>query len=223
MSILWNFDKYAKIEALPFDPSCINENDLIPISDVELLLKAGTPLVESSGVVAPLGEDDDPTCFAAEDYHFILTDAQQTKLVKCVTKGYIEKAKVLAAMGVLVDPTADWAEDLAALGLYLVDELGALPGSGGGGSGAGGLLVVGVDASSPSRMVMDKTWKEIADSDFAVCFIATPSGRAQAYITTISEGAVGVVAWNNSADAFSALTFHAESDDSYPHTGTELV
>jgi hypothetical protein len=188
MSILWNFDKYAKIEMLPFDPLCINDDNLIPISDVELLLKAGTPLslagAESEhlvmdgeekpslftpGTVHPIEDEAFPTCFAAEDYHFILTNAQQPKLVECVTKGYIEKAKVLEALdtdgaGALdeleieaADPTADWAEGLAALGLYLVDDLGALPA---GGSGGGALLI----GPAPIPGYVDCTWQDISDA-----------------------------------------------------------
>jgi hypothetical protein len=185
MSILWNFDKYAKIEELPFDPLCINENYLIPISDHELLLKAGTPLALSgegeigttAGTVSPVGWLGVPTCFAAEDYHFILTNAQQPKLVKCVTKGYIEKAKVLEALdtdgaGALdelaieaADPTADWAEGLASLGLYLVDDLGALPGgSGGGGSGGSVFIVTATYNEEQDTYVCDKTWKQISDA-----------------------------------------------------------
>ena len=191
MSILWNFDKYAKIEELPYDPASINGNDLIPISGVELLLKAGTPLVlaveeedegggdeakgavkkgatktaetpsYTTGTVHVLDQESAPTCFAAEDYHFILTNAQQPKLVKCVTKGYIEKAKVLEAMDAEEDPTADWAESLAALGLYLVDDLGALPGSSGGGSSGGGTFVTHVDSSAGN---LGCSWQDLADA-----------------------------------------------------------
>lgn len=177
MSILWNFDKFAKIEELPFDPQCINANSLFQISDHELLLKAGAPLAVyeedgggidykspakkgalkkkagpnyTAGTVHPFGyEVPSPTCFAAEDYHFILTNAQQPKLVKCVTKGYIEKAKVLEAMDAEEDPTADWKEDLAALGLHLVDDLGKICQCGGSGGGSGGASIDPGDLVEP--------------------------------------------------------------------------
>jgi hypothetical protein len=235
MSILWNFDKYAKIEMLPFDPLCINGRDLFQISDHELLLKAGTPLAPAGeedetphtpGTVHPFDEEV-PTCFAAEDYHFILTNAQQPNLVKCVTKGYIEKAKVLESMVFEEDPTADWAEDLAALGLYLVDDLGNLPGSSGGGSGGGLYVPMTTDDTDPENpvTVAGKTLGEMRSAVERGLFVYTTAFYTDPHLgerdyhvlplqTITVSGAGGAVISFESQNT--DLTLYAQSDDEYP-------
>ena len=220
MSILWNFDKYAKIEDLPFDPAYISSSYLTAVSADELLLKAGTPLKATSGVVAPLGQNDTPTCFANEDYHFILTNPQQPKMLKCVTKGYVEQAKVLAATGLESVP-AGWADALAALGLFLVDDLGNLPGGSGGGSSGGGVFVA-TAAYENGAIVLDKTWAEIknAINNKSPAFIYTSDNKFSEY----SMYPILSVFYNDAINKYSVvatigentLTFTASSQDGHP-------
>lgn len=177
MSILWNFDKYAKIEELPYAPSGIGpEMGLQDLGNGVFLLKEGTPLgfdPEAGVFTFPLGRPVstlDAFYFAAEDYHFILTNAQQPKLVECVTKGYVEKAKVREAVKDQIveggDLPDDWDEFLATEGLYLIDDLGNLPGGSGGGSSGGGILTVTGTYGETAFFgepgyTLDKTYAEI--------------------------------------------------------------
>lgn len=88
--------------------------------------------------------------------------------------------------------------------------------------GSGGVLAVRI--SGKDQKVMDKTWQEIADSDFAVCY-TTPAlgGKYFMYITRAtafeSDYEVTVAVWDGSSDAFVSEVFTTDSPDGYPSHG----
>lgn len=227
MSILWNFDKYAKIEMLPFDPARINATDLIDRGNGEFLLPAGFPVAVLFGLVTTHVTPAQYNAIVAEDYFFYAQQANQSKVIPVVTKGYVDAAKAVAAFNE-TRPTPEWrmteenfiklfSPSLSAAGVYLVPSSGQI------GGGSGGVLAVRI-SSGAGESGMDKTWQEIADSDFAVCY-ATPAlgGKYFMYITraAVSETqyTVTVVSWDNSSDAFVSRVFYTDSPDGHPHFG----
>lgn len=87
---------------------------------------------------------------------------------------------------------------------------------GGGGSGGGGVLVVGVNSDT---MALDKTWKEITDAPLAVAKLDSGFGVMGIYLLSAywsQENAyyVGFVAYNG--NAMVELEFVATSETGYP-------
>ena len=227
MSILWNFDKYAKIEELPFDPSCINAESLIDRGNGEFLLPAGVPVAVLFGLVTTnvMGLDQ-YNAIVAEDCFFYAQQANQSKVIPVITKGYVDAAKAVAGLNKKMPaPELRMPEErfitifnprLSAAGVYLVPSSGQIGGS-------GGVLAVRI-SSGGGESVMDKTWQEIADSDFAVCYATSGlGGKHFTYITRASSSEIGyevtVVGWDDSADAFVSTVFRANSSDGHPRYG----
>lgn len=224
MSILWNFDKYAKIEELPFDPLCINAENLIDRGNGVFLLPAGCPVAVLFGLATThVTNPAQYNAIVSEDCFFYAQQANQSKVIPVVRKGYVDAAKAVAAFNETL-PTPEWrmteehfieifSPSLSAAGVYLVPSSGQIGGSGG---GSGGLLVVQI-SSSGGQSVMDKTWQEIADSDFAVCYSGS---KRFMYITRVSSSELGyevtVVAWDGSSGTFVPNVFIAASTDGYP-------
>lgn len=98
-------------------------------------------------------------------------------------------------------------------------------GSGGGGGTGVGVLKIGttVDTSAtPPNVVMDKTWAEIADADFAVCPIASGDETDIGIVVRISseEGVYGIYvaipAFGGDFITFNNFKFSASSENDYP-------
>lgn len=123
MSIFWDFSNYDKIELLPCPIITTGTQDM---GNGVYKLAAGTPLKKSTQAVS---NDANADCVVAEDYFFISTKADQSKLVPVITKGYVDKARAEAAWGGAFTDAAVSALETA--GIFLVDgalEAGGDPG-----------------------------------------------------------------------------------------------
>ena len=121
MSIFWDFSNYDKVELLPCPIITTGTQDM---GNGVYKLAAGTPLKKSTQAVS---NDANADCVVAEDYFFISTKADQSKLVPVITKGYVDKALAEAAWGGEFTDAAVSALETA--GIFLVD--GALETGGG--------------------------------------------------------------------------------------------
>ena len=121
MSIFWDFSNYDKVELLPCPIITTGTQDM---GNGVYKLAAGTPLKKSTQAVS---NDANADCVVAEDYFFIATKADQSKLVPVITKGYVDKALAEAAWGGAFTDAAVSALETA--GVFLVD--GALETGGG--------------------------------------------------------------------------------------------
>lgn len=99
---------------------------------------------------------------------------------------------------------------------YGSDGFGPAPSGGGGGGSGGGVLVVHVDGDTG---VLDKTWQEIADADFAVMKVGVDSTRIvpAVYIEAADESEYVVTFADISVEG--TTTYYqgtATSADGYP-------
>lgn len=147
MSIFWDFSNYDKVELLPCPIITTGTQDM---GNGVYKLAAGTPLKKSTRAVS---NDANADCVVAEDYFFISTKADQSKLVPVITKGYVDKAKAEASWGGTFAEAAVSALETA--GIVLVD--GALP-------SGGGLPEVSASDNDDVLTVVDGAWAAAAPS-----------------------------------------------------------
>lgn len=83
-----------------------------------------------------------------------------------------------------------------------------LAGNGGGGSSGGGVLVVHQDENG----VLDKTWKEIAESD--LCILNDGNAKLMQYGISVSPGKFKVKFWDFSES--SQVIYMADTETGYP-------